>query len=61
MGRGDTTQTWQLPSIAIDGPFGTASEVKILECCNIIIVFHNVSKFQYFILYILGTCDFFMY
>ena len=28
IGRGDTTQTWQLPSIAVDGPFGTASEVS---------------------------------
>ena len=28
VGRGDTTQAWQLPSIAVDGPFGTASEVS---------------------------------
>ena len=30
VGRGDTTQTWQLPSIAVDGPFGTASEVCVV-------------------------------
>jgi len=28
IGRGETTQAWQLPSIAVDGPFGTASEVS---------------------------------
>ena len=31
VGRGDTTQTWQLPSIAVDGPFGTASEVSYMN------------------------------
>ena len=28
IGRGEQTQAWQLPSIAVDGPFGTASEVS---------------------------------
>ena len=27
-GRGDFQQSWELPRIAIDGPFGTASEVS---------------------------------
>ena len=33
VGRGDTTQSWQLPSIAVDGPFGTASEVRLTRKC----------------------------
>lgn len=28
IGRGDFQQSWELPRIAIDGPFGTASEVS---------------------------------
>ena len=28
VGRGDFQQSWELPKIAIDGPFGTASEVR---------------------------------
>ena len=28
-GRGDFQQSWELPRIAIDGPFGTASEVSV--------------------------------
>ena len=28
VGRGDFQQSWELPRIAIDGPFGTASEVS---------------------------------
>ena len=41
VGRGDTTQAWQLPSIAVDGPFGTASEVsfynaELIAKCSVI-------------------------
>ena len=28
VGRGDFQQSWELPRISIDGPFGTASEVS---------------------------------
>ena len=46
VGRGDFQQSWELPRIAIDGPFGTASEVSlerttIMHCmCVMFRIFH---------------------
>ena len=44
VGRGDFQQSWELPKIAIDGPFGTASEVRRNVSC----FFYN---FFFFLLY----------
>ena len=56
VGRGDTTQAWQLPSIAVDGPFGTASEVSCtyilgLTLCHITVYAHESLDYRvYFML-----------
>ena len=53
VGRGEQTQTWQLPSIAVDGPFGTASEVR--SHCNKQFVFYYLSfQLKHFI-WIIGN------